>query len=276
MSSKLPTNFESALRAFPEFDAKRSGFRFGDKGTHTSRTIMLDELSHLLTIIPGEVPRTAYADAVVDDNCLGKRTTATRKLSLQRLSELYGLDPTIPVFRILRDLWSHHEKSRPLMAVLVALARDPLLHCTAPTVLNIPVGEELSRQRLKENLSDALAHRLNDSILDKVCRNTASSWTQSGHLQGRVRKIRHRVEATPAACTLALLLGYMLGRRGHLLFETPWTAVLDTPAHELIDIAMDAKRLGLLDLKQSGSMIDVSFPQLLGRPREGISDGTYR
>lgn len=276
MISKLSTDFARSLAEVPETDAERWGFRFGDKGTHTSRTMMLDELDRLLSTVPGDVGREDYAKAVIEDNCLGKRTAATRKLSLQRLSELYALDPDVPIFRVLHGLWAHHEKSRPLLALLVALARDPLLRFTAHAVLTTAPGHELSRQRLIEELSSALAHRLNESILDKVCRNASSSWAQSGHLQGRVRKIRQRVEATPAACTLALLHGYVLGRRGHSLFETPWAAVLDAPAHELVDIALDAKRLGLLDLKQSGSMIDVSFPQWFGRPRVGVSYGTYR
>lgn len=276
MISKLSNDFARIFSAVPEVDAKRWGFRFGDKGTHTSRTIMLDELGHLLSTVPGDVGREAYARAVIEDNCLAKRTSATRKLSLQRLSELYALDAAVPIFRILRDLWAHNEKSRPLLAILVVLARDPLLRFTAHAVLSTAPGHELSRQRVREALSSALAHRLNPAILDKVCRNASSSWTQSGHLHGRVRKIRQHVEATPAACTLALLLGYVFGRRGHSLFETPWVAVLDAPAHELIHIALDAKRLGLLDLKQSGTMIDVSFPQWLGEPSQGVRYGTYR
>ena len=30
------------------------GFRSGDRGTHTSRTIMLDEFSNLLDAVPGK------------------------------------------------------------------------------------------------------------------------------------------------------------------------------------------------------------------------------
>ena len=36
--------------------------------------------------------------AIIDQNCLGKQTVSTRKLTCQRLSELYGLDPSIPLF----------------------------------------------------------------------------------------------------------------------------------------------------------------------------------
>ena len=72
------------------------------------------------------------------------------------------------------------------------------------------------------------------------------------------------------------MLGFALGRRGRLLFETPWAAVLDAPPGELVEVAVDARRLGLIDLKQSGRMIDVSFPAMLtGRERELIR-GVYR
>ena len=36
---------------------ERVGFRFGDKGTHTSRTIMLDDLSALLRVASPEAKR---------------------------------------------------------------------------------------------------------------------------------------------------------------------------------------------------------------------------
>ena len=85
----------------------KAGFRFGDKGTHTSRTIMFKELDLLFEDQEDWVPRKAYVSAIVDQNCLGKRTVSTRKITSQRLSELYGLNPSIPLFRILRQLWQH-------------------------------------------------------------------------------------------------------------------------------------------------------------------------
>src|SRR5216683_3295559 len=81
----------------PEF-----GFRFGDKGTHTSRTMMLAELTAVLGAVPATGTRQDYVEAVVEGNCLRKPTTSTRRLTLQRLTELYGLDPEIAIFRVLR------------------------------------------------------------------------------------------------------------------------------------------------------------------------------
>ena len=263
MSTISELNFETGIAGLPERQASLWGFRSGDRGTHTSRTIMLDELSQLLDAIPGEARRRQdYADAVTHDNCLGKRTAATRQLSLQRLTELYGLDGRLLLFRALRNLWGRHSSSRPLLALLLALVRDPLLRATAGAVIATPLGHEFGRQAMKDGLCDAVGNRLNEATLDKVVRNAASSWTQSGHLRGRGRKTRQRVEASPAAVTYALLLGFAVGRRGRLLFETPWAAILDSSPDALVDVAVDANRLGLLDLKHSGQMIDVSFPAL--------------
>jgi len=268
-------NFDAGIALQPS-RAMVWGFRSGARGTHTSRTIMFEELSHLLDAVPGEASREDYAKAVMEDNCLGKKTAATRKLSLQRLIELYGLDARVVLFRVLRNLWGRHETSRPLLALLLALARDPLLRATAGAVVRTPVGHEFARQTMKDALVEAVGDRLNEATLDKVMRNASSSWTQSGHLKGRSRKTRQRVEATPAVVTYALLLGFAVGRRGRRLFDTPWAVIPDASPHELIDSAVDAKRLGLLDIKQSGTIIDVSFPALLTEKERELNHGSHR
>ena len=276
MAAISDLNFDSGIAELPARQAAMWGFRSGERGTHTSRTIMLDELSNLLNAVPGQTSRGNYADAVVAHNCLGKRTVATRRLSLQRLTELYALRPQVILFRVLRDLWERNETSRPLLALLLALARDPLLRATATAVVRTPYGHEFARQSMKDALADAIGDRLNEATLDKVVRNASSSWTQSGHLCGRGRKTRQKVEATPATTAFALLIGFAVGRRGRLLFEAPWAGVLDAGPGALVDVAVDAKRLGLLDLKQSGSMIDVSFPALFTEKEQEMIHGADR
>jgi hypothetical protein len=251
------------------------GFRFGNKGTHTSRTIMFVELCSVFEACPLEAKRSAYAEAILDHNCLGKRTVATRKHSLQHLSELYGLNTNILLFQALRRYWELEDKGRPLLALLMALARDPLLRLTVAPFLCMRPGEELVRQQLTDAIRAGINGRLNDSILDKVVRNTASSWTQSGHLSGRGRKIRQQVRPTPVVTAYALLLGYVLGIRGMGLFESFWAKVLDVSADELISQALDAKRLGLLDLSQAGGVIDVAFTRTLTDEERLLIHGTH-
>ena len=123
---------------------------------------MLEELSLLLDAVPSEATYNEYAFAVIEDNCLGKRTVANRTLSFQRLTELYGLNARLVLFRVLRDLWGQHETSRPLFALLLALARDPLLRATATVVIRTPFGHEFARQAMKDALSVAVDDRLNE------------------------------------------------------------------------------------------------------------------
>ena len=239
------------------------GFKFGDKGAHSSRTIMLDELSALLRQCRPEASRAEYARALVDENCLGKHTLSTRKLSLQRLTELYAVNPVVPLFRLLRVFWDADEKAHPQLALLAALARDPLLRATAPVVLAMKSGEEIARQQMTDALAQAGEGRFNDATLDKVVRNTASSWTQSGHLEGRGRKRRLTVAPTAGSTAFALLLGFLMGNRARTLLETVFSRVLDREPDELMFLAMDAKRLGFLGIKSGGGLTVISFDSIL-------------
>lgn len=241
---------------------QKAGLRFGDKGTHTSRTMMLAEITELLEATPPEADRAAYAQAIIEDNALGKQTAATRRLTNQRLGELYALDPSVPIFRVLRRLWTVDEPGRPLIALLCALARDPLLRATAPAVLQLPEGSELIRTTLLDTIREAVGHRLNEATLDKVARNAASSWSQSGHLQGRMRKIRQRVNPTPGSLAAALWLGTVEGLAGEQLLGCPWTRVLDRTGAQLVPTALQAKQLGLIHARIGGGVIEIDASRL--------------
>lgn len=255
--------FTFFLHSNDNSELSRLGFRFGDKGTHSSRTIMFNELEYLLDTVPGHAARSDYERAILEDNCLGKKTLSTRKLSMQRLSELYALDPDVPLFRFMCNFRNINTENRQQLALLSALARDPLLRITAAPVLQTSAGKEFARQEMTDALVSATGERFNVSTLDKIVRNASSSWTQAGHLQGRARKFRQLIRATPSALAYALLLGYLQGIRGQNLFTSAWVTVLDLDESEARDRADDAKRLGLLDIKQSGSIIDLSFPKLI-------------
>ncbi|MBC7342618.1 MAG: hypothetical protein H5U02_09270 [Clostridia bacterium] len=224
---------------------------------------MIRDLSLLFQQCGEKATRDIYVNAIVGNNCLGKRTVANRRISSQRMRELYGLDPSLAIFRVLRCFWDMDEKGRPLLGLLAAMARDPLLRVTSLPILQMRPGEELARQQMIDALRENTRNRFNDRTLDKVVRNASSSWTQSGHLKGRVRKIRQKVEPTPIVTSYALLLGYLLGARGPGLFKTLWARVLDTSAEEFTSLAVEAKRLGFLDIRYAGGMIEVSVDRML-------------
>lgn len=246
----------------PNLAAQAAGFRFGEKGTHTSRTMMLAELTELLAAVPANATREEYAEAIIEDNILGKQTTSTRRLTNQRLGELYGLSLTLPLFRVLRRLWDVDAPGRPLIALLCALARDPLLRATSKAVLPMPIGSELLRSAMTSTIRESAGTRLNESILDKVARNAGSSWSQSGHLQGRVRKIRQEVRPTPGSVAFAVWFGSLHGLAGEDLLRTPWARVLDQSPVELLDLTLRAKQLGLLNVSSGGGVVQIDVAPL--------------
>jgi len=239
-----------------------AGFRLGEIGTHSSRTIMLADLTATLAAAPRNADRRAYAAAIIEANCLGKPTASTRRLSNQRLGELYSLDPGAPLFRILRRLWAIDEPGRPLLALLAALARDPLLIATASVIIPMPEGVEFQRMQMKAALDAAAGERLKPTIIDKTVRNTASSWTQSGHLHGRTFKFRRLVRATAPAVAFALYLGQAAGFRGEELFSSGWMSVLDCTVSRARALAAEAKRLNLIDFRTAGDVVEFGLEKL--------------
>jgi hypothetical protein len=234
---------------------------------------MLSEVSDLLDSTPLSAQRDDYSAAIIDGNALHKRTAAGRVQARQRLIELYGLDPDVPVFRVFRNLWDVGGEARPQLALLIALARDPLLAATAPPILAVPIGSELGRQAVTDAVVEATQGRLKAAVVDKVVRNASSSWTQSSHLEGRARKFRRRVPPSPPGVAFALVLGYLLGQRGRRLFETEWMRVFDGSFEAKLEAAGEAKRLGWLDLRFGGEVMEVGFPGLLTAGEEELSRG---
>ncbi len=250
------------------------GIRTGESGSHTSRTIMLSELNMLFASAPLGATKDDYRALVTDNNILAKRTVSTRKITFQRLSELYTLDQAVLIFRIFRIIWEMSPSSQPLIALLAALARDPILRVTAPAIIRLKADGELSKQEMLDAITTFAGNRLNATVIQAVLRNTASSWTQSGHLIGRSRKTRRMVEPNPYVVAYALLLGYILGARGSNLYKTLWTKVLDSTASQLIYLSLDAKRLGLIDMRYAGGVVELSPTRLLTDEERRLIHGT--
>jgi len=239
------------------------GFREGISSVHTSRTMMFAELSQVLEHVSAKAKTDEYVSAIVDHNVLGKPTQTTRKRSAQRLKELYSLDKTRPVFRLLRHFWTADESARPLLAYLAAAARDPLLRDTTPFVVEVSIGTAVTPAQISQHLSEIYPKRFQTSTGLATAQRLASTWTQAGYLNGKVHKKRIRTRVTPVIVTFALLLGYLCGLRGRMLLDTSWTRMLDRTSAEISDLSMEASRQGWMNYKAAGSVVEVTFPGLL-------------
>ena len=242
----------------------RSNSLLGTGHTTASHTIGLGHLRGVLAQVPADGTFDDYEAAVVEENILSRDSMAGRRRVLRHLRELYALDPGYVPFRVLRKLWDEDTAAQPLEAGLLAFTRDELLRASWVALASAGIGTALNAPDLTRAVGTRFAQSLSTETLAKVGRNTASSWTQAGHLSGRIRKIRTRALARPANVTFALALGYLADVRGALLFDTPWTELLDAPRPEIEILAGDAARLGHLDLRAAGGVVDISFPHLLG------------
>lgn len=243
---------------------ERFGFGFGRGGAHSSRTLMLDELRALLSYVDkSNALKAEYLEAIQTANCLGKRSGKTRTLTFRHLVDLYALDPNFLMFRALRFFWQRDIDGQPLLAVLCAYSRDPIFRATAPFVLEYQEGATVARESLEEFIDNQEPGRFSKATLKSTAQNINSSWTQSGHLSGRVRKMRSRAVPTPGTVSFALLLGYVTGLRGESLFKSDYTRMLDCSFDKTIELAEDASRRGWISLKRVGQVVEVLFPNLI-------------
>jgi hypothetical protein len=239
------------------------GFRNGATSVHTSRTMMLRELRLLLRHVSADAPASKYLDAIVEDNVLGKPTRATRHRTGQRLTELYVLDPSCTLFRLLRQFWPTDTDSQPMLAFLVACARDPLLRASTPFVITIPLGDTVTPGSIAEHLQVLYPSRFQPSTLLATAQRLASSWAQTGYLQGKQTKRRVHPQITPIVTAFSLLLGYLCGLRGARLFESAWAQLLDCPPAELTELTLEASTQEWLRYKAAGAVVEITFPGLL-------------
>ncbi|WP_295391588.1 hypothetical protein [uncultured Thiodictyon sp.] len=248
----------------------RLGFRFGINGPHAARTMMLDDLRHLLARTPASSSRQDYGCAIVTDNLLGKSTRKARELSLRHLTTLYGLDAANPLFRALRRLWPLDAAAQPLLALTVALARDPLLRTSEGFVLSRPVGSLVSPQDVETFVAEAFPDRFSSASLKSFSRNLAGTWTAAGFLNGHRRKTRSLPDVRPEVVTLSLFLGHLEGRSGQRLFSSQWMALLGGTPAELAALTNAAAHRGLLVFMNAGGVQEVRFPDYLTPEEEHI------
>jgi hypothetical protein len=102
------------------------------------------------------------------------------------------------------------------------------------------------------------------STVDKVVRNTGSTFTQSGHLVGRVRKVRQLVKPTPTSITFALLLTFAAGARGKRLLSSDFVRLIDADEDTARARAIEACKLGLISLRENSTAFDIGFTPLIG------------
>jgi hypothetical protein len=242
-------------------DAKLSlfGMKLSGGGAHQSKTMMFRELEALIGT--GASTPEEFRSAAIDENAIGKATSNTRRLTFRHLASLYGLVDQPPLTKALMRTWKSDIQGRRLRALLVALARDPLLRETAPVVMTGSVGQSLQRPLFEEAFVAAFPERFSEKMLRSLAQNCASSWTQSGHLKGAVKKLRQRVTPTPTTVALAALIATASGFGGPAILSSGWMMVLDLSPEQALDALRRAEAVGLARVRSAGDVTEISVRQ---------------
>lgn len=232
-------------------------------GIHTRRTIMYNDLEQLLDYSENlDLSYNAYRELIVNENCLGKNSVKTRTLSFQYLADTYLLNQDIIMFRALLYFWKRDDAHSQL-AMLCAYNRDALFRMVTPYILSLPEGAQLQKVNVEEYIESKQPDRFSQSTLESTVRNLNSSFTQAGHLQGRVKKIKTRLEATAGSVAYALLIGYIQGLRGEMLLNSEYMKLLECTFEQAVGLATEASQKGWMIFKKVGNVIEVSFPNIL-------------
>ena len=235
------------------------GVKLSGGGAHQSKTMMLDELEALMGT--GASTAEEFRSAAIDENAIGKATSNTRRLTFRHMVSLYGLSDQPPLTKALVRIWENDIQGRRLQALLVALARDPLLRETAPVVIAGSVGQTLRWPLFAEAFLAAYPERFSEKMLRSLSQNCASSWTQSGHLKGAVKKIRQRVTPTPPTVAFAALIATASGFGGPSILSSGWMTVLDLTPAQALDALRRAEAFGLARVRSAGDVTEISVRQ---------------
>lgn len=238
------------------------GFVNEPVGTHSSRTLMLAELTKVLNATDAGADAAGLREAAIEHNAIEKSSASGRTKTFRHLRELYAMDPDVDVFAALRVAWDGAVDERPLLAALCAIARDPVFRASASWAQRWGVGQELAKGTFAAAVAEDFPGHYSEGVRARIGRNLASSWTQSGHFEGRTRKRRTLAKAGPASLAYAMYLGHLAGATGKRLFDTVWTSILDRSPAELESLAERASRQGWIEYRASGGMIDVTFRHL--------------
>ncbi len=227
---------------------------------------MIPELTTLMDVTGPSATLLDYRRVVEVDNALAKPSLNARRDTLSYLRDRYGLDSTIPLFRTMRSLWDYDTAAQPLLAMLLATARDPVLRVGAGVVSGLSTGETVTWHRFEPPIREAFAQEGSEASIRIMAERQPACWLQSGHLRQETpsRRVRGRATSRPTVVAYALWLGHLTGLGGDELFTSFWVSLLDATPELVNEQAREAGRQGLIDLRRGGGVTSVGFRHLNG------------
>jgi hypothetical protein len=246
------------------------GFSNTQSGGHTGRSMMFLEMRTLVQSLPPSATKDDLAQAIVDENLLGKPTLSSRKESLSRLTQLYGMDTSKALFRVFWALGHEDPDSLPQLCLICAYARDPQLRHSFRLIRALRPGELMIRAAMERHLEEGFPNRFSTATKESMARNVNTTWTFGGHLDGKVKKTRKLAEPRPVSAAYAMFVGYLVGLRGEKLLDSPFAELISSNRSQLQSALALASARGLLSLRQAADVVEFDFSNLLTQQEEAF------
>jgi hypothetical protein len=239
------------------------GFSKAGIGGHSARSMMFLEMRALVHAMPLTVTKNDFTKAIVEENILEKPTSTSRKKSLRHLMEIYGMDPSKALFRVLWELGHEDLDALPQLCLVCAYARDPQLRHSFELIRTLRLGEMLARSDMEQHLEKGFPDRFSPAMKKSMAQNVNTTWTFGGHLAGKAKKTRRLPEPRPISAVYAMFAGYLAGLRGERLLDSAF-AFLVAPNRSTLQASLSlASAKGLFSLKQAAGIVEFDFSNLL-------------
>lgn len=244
-------------------------------GGHSARSMMFLEMQALVRAMPVNVVKADFTSVIIDQNMLEKPTQSSRKKSLRHLLELYGMDPSQALFRVLWALGHDDPDSLPQLCLVCAYVRDPQLRYSFELVRTLRLGEALSRTAMEQHLENGFPDRFSPAMKKSMAQNVNTTWTFAGHLAGTAKKTRRFPEPRPVSAAYAMLGGYLTGLRGEALLDSAFAALVAPNRPHLQAALALASARGLLSIKQAAGVVEFDFSHLLTPAEQVLSHESH-
>jgi hypothetical protein len=239
------------------------GLSKASHGGHTARSMMFLEMRTLVRAMPLTATRYEFTQAILEENLLEKPTLSSRKKSLRHLIELYGMDPSKALFRVLWELGHADSDSIPQLCLVCAYARDPQLRHSFELIRTLRLGEVLERAAMEQHLENGFPGRFSPAMKKSMAQNVNTTWTFGGHLAGKTKKTRQVPSPRPISAAYAMFVGYLTGLRGERLLDSAFAALVASNRSQLQAALSLASSKGLLSLKNAAGIVEFDFSNLL-------------
>jgi hypothetical protein len=144
--------------------------------------MMLVEFRALVCAMPLTATKDDFVKTIVEENVLEKPTQTSRRKSLRHLIELYGMDSSKPMFRVLWELGHADQDSIAQLCLVCAYARDPQLRYSFELIRTLRLGEVLERAAMEQHLENGFPGRFSPAMKKSMAQNVNTTWTFDRHL----------------------------------------------------------------------------------------------